>query len=103
MDCVPKAALKRAFDAAFSEEPDVALGYHTPDGDYALRGQLAEAPALDHARPIGQLRGLEQLDLGAAGRDVDDEDFKSIGIVRAKFHGEWNYTISPMRRVVICP
>src|SRR5580704_7038497 len=42
VDCVPKAALKRAFDAAFSEEPDVALGYHTPDGDYALRGQLAE-------------------------------------------------------------
>ncbi len=42
VDCVPKAALKRAFDAAFSEEPDVALGYHTPDGDYALRGKLAE-------------------------------------------------------------
>src|SRR6202011_4915540 len=42
MDCVPKAALKRAFDAAFSEEPDVALGYHTPDGDYALREKIAE-------------------------------------------------------------
>jgi 2-aminoadipate transaminase len=42
MDCVPKAALKRAFDAAFSEEPDVALGYHTPDGDYTLREKIAE-------------------------------------------------------------
>jgi hypothetical protein len=35
------------------------------------------------------------------GREVDEEDFKSIGIVRAKFHGEWNYTISPMRRIEI--
>jgi DNA-binding transcriptional MocR family regulator len=41
VDCVPKAALKRAFDAAFSEEPDVALGYHTPDGDYQLREKIA--------------------------------------------------------------
>ncbi|MBV9105272.1 MAG: PLP-dependent aminotransferase family protein [Verrucomicrobia bacterium] len=41
VECVPKAALKRAFDAAFSEEPDVALGYHTPDGDYGLRQQIA--------------------------------------------------------------
>jgi DNA-binding transcriptional MocR family regulator len=40
--CVPKAALKRAFDAALSEEPDVALGYHTPDGDYSLREMIAE-------------------------------------------------------------
>ncbi len=37
-----RQALKRAFDAAFSEEPDVALGYHTPDGDYALRAKIAE-------------------------------------------------------------
>lgn len=42
VDCVPKAALKRAFDTAFSEEPDIALGYHTPDGDYALRRKIAE-------------------------------------------------------------
>jgi DNA-binding transcriptional MocR family regulator len=42
VDCVPKAALKRAFDAAFSEEPDVALGYHTPDGDYGLRAKIAQ-------------------------------------------------------------
>jgi DNA-binding transcriptional MocR family regulator len=42
VDCVPKAALKRAFDEAFSEEPDVALGYHTPDGDYTLREKIAE-------------------------------------------------------------
>jgi DNA-binding transcriptional MocR family regulator len=41
VDCVPKAALKRAFDAVFSEEPDVALGYHTPDGDYRLREKIA--------------------------------------------------------------
>jgi 2-aminoadipate transaminase len=39
---VPKAALKSAFDAALSEEPDVALGYHTPDGDYSLRELIAE-------------------------------------------------------------
>jgi DNA-binding transcriptional MocR family regulator len=42
VDCVPKAALQRAFEAAFNEEPDVALGYHTPDGDYALRAKIAE-------------------------------------------------------------
>lgn len=42
VDCVPKAALKRAFDSAFMEEADVALGYHTPDGDYALRAKVAE-------------------------------------------------------------
>src|SRR6202023_870985 len=42
VDCVPKAALKRAFAAAFSEARDVALGYHTPDGDYALREKIAE-------------------------------------------------------------
>lgn len=42
VDCVPKAALKRAFDLAFIEEADVALGYHTPDGDYALRAKIAE-------------------------------------------------------------
>ena len=35
------------------------------------------------------------------GREVDEEDFKSIGIARAKFHGEWNYTISPMEKIVI--
>ncbi len=42
VDCVPKAALKRAFDAALSEEPDAALGYHTPDGDFSLREMIAE-------------------------------------------------------------
>jgi DNA-binding transcriptional MocR family regulator len=42
VECVPKAALQRAFDAAFSEEPDVALGYHTPDGDYPLREKIAQ-------------------------------------------------------------
>jgi DNA-binding transcriptional MocR family regulator len=42
VECVPKTALKRAFDATFSEEPDVALGYHTPDGDYPLRQKIAE-------------------------------------------------------------
>jgi DNA-binding transcriptional MocR family regulator len=42
VECVPTAALKRAFDLAFIEEADVALGYHTPDGDYALRAKIAE-------------------------------------------------------------
>jgi DNA-binding transcriptional MocR family regulator len=42
VDCMPKAALKRAFEAALSGEPDVALGYHTPDGDYSLRELIAE-------------------------------------------------------------
>jgi 2-aminoadipate transaminase len=41
VDCVPKSDLRTAFDAAFDEEPDVALGYHTPDGDYLLREQVA--------------------------------------------------------------
>ena len=29
------------------------------------------------------------------GIEVDDEDFESIALTRDKFHGEWNYTISP--------
>jgi 2-aminoadipate transaminase len=41
-ECVPKADLQRAFDAAFLEEADVALGYHTPDGDYLLREKIAD-------------------------------------------------------------
>jgi DNA-binding transcriptional MocR family regulator len=41
VDCMPKAALKCAFDAALGDEPDVALGYHTPDGDYVLRELIA--------------------------------------------------------------
>ena len=35
------------------------------------------------------------------GREIDDEDFKSIGITPNKFHGEWNYTISPVVRIGI--
>jgi DNA-binding transcriptional MocR family regulator len=42
VDCVPKEALKCAFDTAFDDEPDVALGYHTPEGDYPLREMIAE-------------------------------------------------------------
>ena len=42
VDCVPKADLQRAFDQTFIEEPDLALGYHTPDGDYQLRQRIAE-------------------------------------------------------------
>jgi transposase len=30
------------------------------------------------------------------GREVDDEDFSEIAITRDQFHGEWNYTISPV-------
>src|SRR5262249_57465273 len=41
-ECVPKADLKRAFDTALLEEGDVALGYHTPDGDYPLRERIAQ-------------------------------------------------------------
>ena len=33
------------------------------------------------------------------GREVDDKDFAGIGITRDKFHGEWNYTISPVIKV----
>ena len=29
------------------------------------------------------------------GRKVSDEDFASINITLAKFHGDWNYTIHP--------
>lgn len=35
------------------------------------------------------------------GREVDDEDFDGIAITRDKFHGEWNYTISPIVKVKI--
>lgn len=37
------------------------------------------------------------------GREVSDEDFKSIGITRDKFHGEWNYRIEPVIKVSISP
>ena len=29
------------------------------------------------------------------GKKVSDEEFKKLNIVRADFHGEWNYTILP--------
>jgi hypothetical protein len=29
---------------------------------------------------------------------VSDEDMAAINIVRAEFHGEWNYTIKPNNR-----
>ena len=32
------------------------------------------------------------------GRKVSDEDFASINITLAEFHGEWNYTIHPSTR-----
>lgn len=35
------------------------------------------------------------------GREVDQEDFKNIGLVPAKFHGEWNYMIVPIVTVRI--
>lgn len=36
-----------------------------------------------------------------AGKEVDDEDFNAIAITRDQFHGEWNYTISPVITVGI--
>lgn len=35
------------------------------------------------------------------GKEVDDEDLESIGLTRDGFHGEWNYTISPMVRISV--
>jgi hypothetical protein len=35
------------------------------------------------------------------GQEVSEDDFQSIGMVRDKFHSEWNYTISPIERVEI--
>jgi len=35
------------------------------------------------------------------GKVVDEEDFKSIGLMKDEFHGEWNYTISPRVRIGI--
>jgi len=35
------------------------------------------------------------------GKEVDDEDFDAIAITRDQFHGEWNYTISPVMTVGI--
>ena len=36
-----------------------------------------------------------------AGKEIDDEDFDAIAIARDQFHGEWNYTISPVITVGI--
>ena len=38
---VPKQEIAAAFDRVFRAEADVALGYHSPEGDYALRGLIA--------------------------------------------------------------
>jgi len=32
------------------------------------------------------------------GIEIDDKDFDRIAITRDKFHGEWNYIISPMKK-----
>ena len=37
------------------------------------------------------------------GREVDDEDFDGIAITCDKFHGEWNYRISPAVKIGILP
>src|SRR5437868_3147230 len=39
---VPKQEIAAAFDRVFAEEADVALGYHSPEGDYALRALIAD-------------------------------------------------------------
>jgi len=31
------------------------------------------------------------------GKKVSDEEFKRINIIRDEFHGEWNYTIAPVK------
>ncbi|MBV8898789.1 MAG: PLP-dependent aminotransferase family protein [Verrucomicrobia bacterium] len=38
---VPKQEIAAAFDRVFQTEADLALGYHSPDGDYALRALIA--------------------------------------------------------------
>ena len=48
-------------------------------------------------------KGLEihaELDTGTypKGIKVSDEELKRVNIKRAKFHGEWNYTIAPTKR-----
>jgi hypothetical protein len=35
------------------------------------------------------------------GKEVSDDDFKSIGITPDKFHGEWNYRIEPTVNIII--
>ena len=35
------------------------------------------------------------------GREVGDKEFGGIAITRDKFHGEWNYTISPSVKIGI--
>ncbi|MBV9491321.1 MAG: PLP-dependent aminotransferase family protein [Verrucomicrobia bacterium] len=39
---VPKNELELAFSRMFQDEPDSALGYHSPDGDYPLRALIAQ-------------------------------------------------------------
>jgi DNA-binding transcriptional MocR family regulator len=41
-ECVPKAALERAFADTLRANADEALGYHTPDGDLRLREILVD-------------------------------------------------------------
>lgn len=45
----------------------------------------------------GGLRICAALDMNQyqKGKKVSDEEFKSVNIQRADFHGEWNYLISP--------
>ena len=42
-------------------------------------------------------------DLYQKGREISDEDFDAIAITRDKFHGEWNYMISPTVTLAILP
>lgn len=44
------------------------------------------------------LRVKSALDAGSypVGRKVTDEEFSKVNLTRNSFHGEWNYTISPL-------
>jgi hypothetical protein len=35
----------------------------------------------------------------AVGKTISDAEMKAIRIVKDKFHGEWNYTINPLRKL----
>jgi hypothetical protein len=62
-----------------------------------LRSRAVVVNLIGHTKTREGLQVRAALDTNSypTGIEVSDEEFAAINIERAKFHGDWNYTVSP--------